>query len=78
MRLKDRVCLITGGAAGIGKATAERFAEEGAQVVICDVAEQAGQETVKLLGPNARFYKVNVATNSGPHNTTFGSQSLTM
>jgi 3-oxoacyl-[acyl-carrier protein] reductase len=61
MRLKDRVALITGGAAGIGRATAERFAEEGARAVIGDLNEAAGQEAIKDLGPQAAFYKVNVA-----------------
>jgi len=62
MQFKDKVVLVTGGAAGIGKATALRFAEEGAKVVICDVDETTGRETLKLLGPEASFHKVNVAS----------------
>ena len=61
MRLKDKVTLVTGGAAGIGKATALRFAQEGAKVVICDVNEEAGKALLAELGPEARFYKINVA-----------------
>ena len=59
MRLKDKVCLVTGGAAGIGKATAIRFAEEGAKVVICDLAVEAGEQLAEEIG--GKFYKVNVA-----------------
>jgi len=60
MRLKDRVSLITGGAAGIGRATAERFAEEGAKVVICDVNQQAAEALVRELGSAHSFYQVDV------------------
>lgn len=61
MRLKDRIALITGGAAGIGLATAQKFAAEGARVVIGDMNEPAGREALQTLGPDAAFYKVNVA-----------------
>jgi len=46
MRLEGKVALITGAAGGIGKVAAERFAAEGARVVVADVVDDAGEATV--------------------------------
>jgi 3-oxoacyl-[acyl-carrier protein] reductase len=49
MRLRDKVAIITGAASGIGRATAILFAQEGAKVVIADVNDEGGKETVSLI-----------------------------
>jgi NAD(P)-dependent dehydrogenase (short-subunit alcohol dehydrogenase family) len=58
-RLDRKVAIITGAASGIGRATAVRFAAEGAKVVVADVADDAGQALADELG--GLFVHVNVA-----------------
>ncbi len=45
MRLKDKVCLITGAGSGMGQAAAERFAREGARLVLCDLSDEGLKRT---------------------------------
>lgn len=63
MRLKDKVCIVTGSGSGIGQATAIKFALEGAKVAVCDVNETAAANTVKEIiekGGKAKSYKVDI------------------
>ena len=48
--VSGKVALVTGAAAGIGRATALAFAEEGAKVMVSDIDEAGGEETVRLIG----------------------------
>ncbi|MFL2751190.1 MAG: SDR family NAD(P)-dependent oxidoreductase [Dehalococcoidia bacterium] len=49
MRLAEKISIVTGGGSGIGRATCERFAKEGSSVVVAEINEAAGQETVDLI-----------------------------
>jgi NAD(P)-dependent dehydrogenase (short-subunit alcohol dehydrogenase family) len=64
MRLKNKVALITGGGNGIGKASALLFAEEGAKVVLTDIDQNAGEETLKIIkegGGEAAFFHADIS-----------------
>ncbi|MCL1974457.1 MAG: 3-oxoacyl-ACP reductase FabG [Bacteroidetes bacterium] len=64
MKLENKVAIITGGAAGIGKATALRFAAEGAQVVVWDLNQELGEKLVQditEIGQHAVFECVNTS-----------------
>ncbi|ETW96787.1 MAG: short-chain dehydrogenase [Candidatus Entotheonella factor] len=62
-QLQDKVALVTGGASGIGRSTALTFAREGAKLVIADMNEEGGQQTVHMItenGGDATFVQVDV------------------
>ena len=62
--VEGKVALVTGGASGIGRATALTFAREGAKLVIADMHEEGGQQTVHMIrenGGNAIFVQVDVS-----------------
>lgn len=62
MRLKNKVAIITGGGSGIGRATCQLFAEQGARVVVADINQKGGKETVALLPKGkAIFVKADVS-----------------
>jgi glucose 1-dehydrogenase len=63
MRFQNKVCLVTGAGSGIGKACAQQFAREGGKVVVVDLNEQHGNQTVQEITAakgEAIFAKCNV------------------
>lgn len=61
MNIKNKVAIVTGGASGLGRATAEAFVSAGAKVAIFDLDEDKGESLSESLGEAAIFCKVNIA-----------------
>lgn len=64
MRLKDKVCIITGAGGGMGKTAAVMFAKEGARVAVFEKNKEAGEQTAQEItrqGGEASFYEVDIS-----------------
>src|SRR5258708_32228134 len=64
MEVSGNVALVTGGASGLGEATARRLHAHGAAIVLADLGEERGREIASELGPNTRFVHCDVTSES--------------
>lgn len=67
MRFENKICIVTGGGSGIGRATSMRLASEGGTVIVVDNNEQHGNDTVEIIKQhkgNAAFIKTDVGVSA--------------
>ena len=67
MRFTDKVCIVTGGGSGIGRAACERFASEGGKIVVADINPAHGKDAVAAIvksGAEAVFAKTDVSNSA--------------
>eukprot|EP01137_Pigoraptor_chileana_P036355 Opistho-2@31804 len=79
MNIQNKTFIITGGASGLGLATAKMVIDNGGNAVLLDINAKAGEEAENTLGKNARFVQADVADEASVQNvidtaiSTFGS-----
>ncbi|AYU54198.1 SDR family NAD(P)-dependent oxidoreductase [Staphylococcus debuckii] len=75
MRLKDKVCIITGAGGGMGKVAAEMFSKEGAKVAVFERDQKAGKQVVDQInqdGGEASFFEVDIIDEEAVKNAVEG------
>ncbi len=76
MKFSGNVVLVTGGASGLGGATARRVIDEGGQVVIADVNAEAGEKHAAALGARAKFVRCDVTSEADAQAAVAAAQSM--
>ncbi|MEO3402596.1 glucose 1-dehydrogenase [Mucilaginibacter sp. CAU 1740] len=75
--LKDKVAIVTGGGSGIGKQVALKYAAEGAKVVVSDIVEKAGNETVaEIIAAGGEAFFIKADTGSAAENESLVQQTV--
>ena len=76
MQIKDNVFVVTGGASGLGAATARMIVDGGGKVVLVDVNQQVGTAMETELGSHARFVQTDVTSDESARNAFAVAQSM--